>query len=173
MGLGRLWVLPETRRRENERFDLVYPRGREGGASPRTISGPGSVIMSPIDRPDWGETASVPAEETEPATHLIIPAETFEPDDDEDASAQELVEHPDGVDPARHTGHAAQPLDQTMLDDWSRSGGLEFHLGVAQGAVRGVLGALPAGGARIGLRLKAALTGFLRPHRRPLSQSWH
>ncbi len=36
-----------------------------------------------------------------------------------------------------------QPLDQTMLDDWSRTGGQEFHLGVAQGAARGVLDAMP------------------------------
>ncbi len=37
----------------------------------------------------------------------------------------------------------AQPFDQTMLDDWARTGGLEFHLGVAQGAAQAVLDAMP------------------------------
>ncbi len=104
--------------------------------------------MDPMDRPDWSmenrpdnDTSEAAAAEV---THLVIPAEHFEPDDDDDAPAQELVEHPYGVDPARHAGHAAQPLDQTMLDDWSRTGGQEFHLGVAQGAARGVLDGLPA-----------------------------
>ena len=92
--------------------------------------------MDPIIRPDWNETASVPAEETEPATHLIIPAETFEPDDDEDAVA-----------PAE-PGQAVE-LGVDMLDDWSRSGGIVHRQGVAQGAARGVLDALPAGAGSV------------------------